>query len=77
MGAEIGNLHLGSISAEKLRGELRARRANAGWLRKAAKNWKTRVEEDFAEFCRKPKSRTGDSKDRARGRWGNVTDLAG
>jgi Uncharacterized protein conserved in bacteria (DUF2252) len=53
MGAEIGNLHLGSISAAKLRGELDARGADAKWLRKTAKDWTKKVKEDFAEFCRK------------------------
>jgi hypothetical protein len=54
MGAEIGNLHLGSISAAKLRGELHARGSDATWLRKAAKDWVKTVKEDFEEFCRKP-----------------------
>ena len=54
MGAEIGNLHLGSISAPKLRGELNARGSDAKWLRKAAKDWIKTVEKDFAEFCNKP-----------------------
>ena len=53
MGAEIGNLHLGSIGAAKLRGELKARGdAGGAWLRKAAKDWARKVKEDFAEFCR-------------------------
>jgi hypothetical protein len=50
MGAEIGNLHLGSISAAKLRGEVNAR--GGAWLRKSSKDWAARVKEDFAEFCR-------------------------
>lgn len=54
MGAEIGNLHLGSISVAKLRGELEARGSNGAWLRQAAKDWRKRVKEDFAEFCSKP-----------------------
>jgi hypothetical protein len=54
MGAEIGNLHLGSISAAQLRRELDARGSDATWLRKAAKDWRKRVKEDFAEFCGKP-----------------------
>ena len=54
MGAEIANLHLGSISAAKLRGELDARGSDATWLRKAAKDWIKKVKEDFEEFCRKP-----------------------
>jgi hypothetical protein len=52
MGAEIGNLHLGSISAAKLRGELAARGSDARWLRKATKDWTQTVKDDFAEFCR-------------------------
>ena len=55
MGSEIGNLHLGSISAAKLRRELDARGSDATWLRKAAKDWTKRLNEDFEEFCRKPK----------------------
>jgi hypothetical protein len=54
MGAEIANLHLRSISATKLHGELNARGSDATWLRKAAKDWSKRVKEDFAEFCSKP-----------------------
>ncbi len=54
MGAEIGNLHLGSLSAAKLRGELEARGSNGAWLRKAAKDWRKKVKEDFAEFYGKP-----------------------
>jgi hypothetical protein len=53
MGAEIGNLHLGSISGTKLRAELDGR-GSATWLSKAAKEWVKKVTEDFAEFCRKP-----------------------
>ena len=53
MGVEIGNLHLGSISAAKLRGELKARGgADSAWLRKAAKDWAGKVKSDFAEFRR-------------------------
>ena len=55
MGAEIGNLHLGSINAAKLRRELDARGSDATWLRKEAKDWNMKVKDDFAEFCRKPK----------------------
>ena len=55
MGAEIGNLHLGSINAGKLRRELDARGSDATWLRKEAKDWNQKVRDDFAEFCRKPK----------------------
>jgi hypothetical protein len=54
MGAEIGNLHLGSISDAKLRRELDARGTDATWLRKAVKDWAKRVKEDFAEFCTQP-----------------------
>jgi len=31
-----------------------ARGSDATWLRKAAKDWVKRVNEDFAEFCSKP-----------------------
>jgi hypothetical protein len=55
MGAEIGNLHLGSIKTATLRRELDARGSDAAWLRKAAKEWTKKVDDDFAEFCRKPK----------------------
>jgi hypothetical protein len=55
MGAEIGNLHLGSIKTATLRSELDARGSDAAWLRKAAKEWTKKVDDDFAEFCRKPK----------------------
>ena len=55
MGAEIGNLHLGSINAAKLRRELGARGSDGTWLRQAAKDWNKKVKDDFAEFCRKPK----------------------
>ncbi len=54
MGAEIGNLHLGSINAAKLRRELDARGSDATWLRKEAKDWNKKVKDDFAEFCSKP-----------------------
>ena len=54
MGAEIGNLHLGSISAPTLREELSARGSDSKWLRNAAKDWMKKVEADFAEFCNTP-----------------------
>ena len=54
MGAELGNLHLGSISAAQLRGELGARGAGTAWLRQAVKDWTRTVNEDFAAFCRTP-----------------------
>jgi len=53
MGAEIGNLHLGSISATRLRDEVNARDSDGRWLRKAADDWSKQVKDDFAEFCGK------------------------
>ena len=54
MGAEIANLHLGSIASAKLRGELETRGSGGKWLRQAAKDWSKKVKEDFEEFCSKP-----------------------
>jgi hypothetical protein len=54
MGAELGNLHLGSANAAKIPNELAARGAHGKWLRKAVKDWTGKVEKDFEVFCNKP-----------------------